>query len=209
MLYFRTKPDSVFLAVLSQSLETELKEVSRISREKDFDAWVASYAQTSLSFTPYSAFVTFEQLVEASRDVIVYRLTDYHWLLLYECLKNYCTLHNDMARDEKNGRLNVGGYDLQEIDFDQIVKLYFWDSDFLFLAEGKGPFPALNAFADLPCDETIDLTAGICPLPAQLKLVAETNPTWNVHDPDEYFGPESARYPDFWQDFDYPREYIS
>ena len=200
MLYFQTKPDPVFLAILHQALDTELNEVTRISVEKDFDVWEAEYSQISSMFTPYSALVTLEQLLATSKDSMVYRLTDFHWLLLYECLKNYCAIHNDMAREEPDGCLPVGGYRLREIDFEDLAVLYFWDTDFLLLpTQGE----AATIYSSYLCEGTetsIDLTSGIHPLPTELKLIPVDNPAWRVSAPDDYFYIFSVRYPDFEQD---------
>jgi hypothetical protein len=63
----------------------------------------------------------------------VYRPTDYHWLLLYEVLQNYCVIHNDLAPAAPKGWRPVGKFKLREIDFNALVDLYFWDTDFLLV----------------------------------------------------------------------------
>jgi len=196
MLYFQTKPDPVFSAVLHHSLEMEVHEIARISKEKDFDTWSAGYAQMSQVFTPYTALVTLEQLFAASQEPIVYRLTDPHWLLVYECLKNYCAVHNDLLRDERGKGLAVGRYHLREIDFDHIAELYFWDSDFLFLPQREEMSKESSEWQGPDINEPIDLTTDICPLPTQLTLTPVKEPAWRVPDEYEYFGPASIRYPD-------------
>lgn len=196
MLYFQTKPDPVFLALLHQSLETELHEIARISKEKDFDVWSAGYAHISQVFTPYTALVTLEQLSAASQEPIVYRLTDAHWLLVYECLKNYCAVQNDLLREDQGGGVAIGAYQLHEIDFDKIAELYFWDSDFLFFPESQGVSSQPSEWRCWHMKETIDLTRDICPLPTQLRLIPVEEPAWRVPVDHEYFGPASIQYPD-------------
>ena len=196
MLYFQTKPDQVFDAVLHETLETERREISRISGEKDLNAWIAGYAQISHTFTPYTAIVTLEQLLAASQESTIYRLTDYHWLLIYECLKNYCAVHNDLIRDEQTGGLCIGTYHVYEIDFDQVAELYFWDFDFLL---GSGGQEAFRGTATCQCEEfemNSDLTVDICPVPAQLQLTPTDEPVWRVQDTNEYLFPEWIRYSD-------------
>ena len=203
MLYFQTKPDQVFEAVLHETLETEMKEISRISGNKDLNAWIAGYAQISLAFTPYTATVTLEQLFSASREPTVYRLTDYHWLLVYECLKNYCAIHNDIIRDEQTRGLCIGLNHVGEIDFDQLTELYFWDSDFLFVFGSQEGFRETATFQCEEVESNPDLTVDIGPLPTQLTLTPVEDPAWRVPDPNEYVGPEWIRYPDFRQDVDH------
>jgi hypothetical protein len=73
--------------------------------------------------------------------------TDYHWLLVYECLKEQITPCNDgpvpsvvkrlrtLASDQdtpyvylpKRSRGTAGVW----IDFDKVIDVYFWDTDFL------------------------------------------------------------------------------
>jgi hypothetical protein len=53
-------------------------------------------------------------------------LTDYHWLVLYACLRLYCDLHNDGATGDQ-----VGRYEIEHIDFDAIVERFFFDTDFM------------------------------------------------------------------------------
>ena len=61
----------------------------------------------------------------------MYRISDSQWLLLYECLANYCAELNDVASGQPDGLLPVGEYGLAEIDFDAVVGVYFWDTEFL------------------------------------------------------------------------------
>jgi hypothetical protein len=70
-----------------------------------------------------------ERLLRASRDEQCwYRLTDYHWLVLYSCLRMYCDLHNDEATGTEG---KVGPYEIEKIDFNAVVDRFFFDTDFL------------------------------------------------------------------------------
>jgi hypothetical protein len=73
--------------------------------------------------------------------------TDYHWLLVYECLREHIALFNDgpvpsvvtrlrtLASDQdmtylhlsKRSRGTAGVW----MDFDEFIDVYFWDTDFL------------------------------------------------------------------------------
>ena len=197
MLYFRTKPDPVFLAILHQALESELQEITRISAEKDFDAWEAGYGTVCEVFTPYSALVTIEQLLIESQKVIVYRLSEYHWLLIYECLKNYCAVHQDLASQEEDHCLTITEYRLREIDFQGMVDLYFWDTDFLFLSDQDPSERLSEHFSCIRTPNTADLTADLQPHPMHLQFVPVHDPMWSLPEPHEYFGDHSRHYPDF------------
>src|SRR5207302_3481566 len=90
-------------------------------------------------FTATSSFDVLAQLSCASRNPIVYCPTDYHWLLLYEVLQNFCVKHNDLAPAAPKGWRPIGEFKLSEIDFHALVDIYFWDTDFL-IEPMPGPF---------------------------------------------------------------------
>jgi len=197
MLYFQIKPDSVFQAILHDALESDRLEISRISMENDIDTWEAGYGRMSEIFTPYSALVTIEQLCIASQTDTVYRLNDYHCLLIYECLKNYCAVHHDLAAQEEDQSLTISAYRLQNIDFQEMVDLYFWDTDFLFLSD-TGPLQNLDD--DSTCLDTLEstiLTKDLQPHPRYLQLTLVTDPMWRIAQQDEFFHQHSRHYPDF------------
>lgn len=102
-----------------------------LSARHDLDAWEACYPHASRRFTIQSALPALERVLGVSQALAVYRITESHWLVLYECLENYCTELNDVAPGQPDGLLPVGDYRLGEIDFDALVAWYFWDTDFL------------------------------------------------------------------------------
>ena len=73
--------------------------------------------------------------------------TDYHWLLVYECLKKHMALFNDapvpsvvtrlraLARDQDTVYLHLPtrskGTAGVWMDFDEFIDVYLWDTDFL------------------------------------------------------------------------------
>jgi len=97
----------------------------------DLDAWEACYPHVSRRFTLQSVLPTLVRVLGISQALAVYRITESHWLVLYECLENYCAELNDVAPSQPDGLLPVGDYRLGEIDFDALVAWYFWDTDFL------------------------------------------------------------------------------
>ena len=80
-----------------------------------------------------------EHLLGISQALAVYRIAESQWLLLYECLENYCAELNNVAPNQPDGLLPVGDDRLAEIDFDAVVGLYFWDTDFLAPPGGIEP----------------------------------------------------------------------
>ena len=122
MLRFAQRPDPVFLAILHAALE-DLQETLTDLQAED---WPAQYPSAARCFSPDLARTTLEQLLTASRAKQVYQLTDYHWLLLYDCLRVYCEIHNDFAPEAPTQTLPVGPYQIGPIDFDALIdQLWF------------------------------------------------------------------------------------
>ncbi len=130
MLYFARKPDLIFTAILHAALESEGESIKGFVNS-DADLWEACYPESSRYLTAATCLDVLIQLFCASRDPIVYCPTDYHWLLLYEVLQNFCVIHNDLAPAAPKGWRPIGEFKLSEIDFDALVDIYFWDTDFL------------------------------------------------------------------------------
>jgi hypothetical protein len=174
MLCFARKPDLVFTAILHTALESEGESIKG-SLNNDLDLWEACYPESSKYFTATSSFDVLAQLFCASRDPIVYCPTDYHWLLLYEVLQNFCVIHNDLAPGAPKGWRPVGEFKLSQIDFDALVDIYFWDTDFLI-----EPMRWSNR------------------QPEELPLVQIQPTLWSDNRPENnLFYPGSLRYPDW------------
>ena len=115
------------------------------------EAWREAYPCSATCFTPELARTTLVDLVEKLRLPEEYVPTDYHWLLMYECLQGQIEALNDdplpllvnllttlaTAQDALYLTLparSKGGAGFS-IDFDALVDMYFWDTDFLLDAE--------------------------------------------------------------------------
>ena len=133
MLYFAQQPDPVFTAILHEALEARLDQLADAQRNltEAEDVWNAQCPQAAQCFPLPLATDTLRRLLAASRDPgTVYRITDYGWLLLYDCLKSYCEIHNETVREDGT-LVPVGSYQVGPIDFDWVVDALFWDLDFL------------------------------------------------------------------------------
>ncbi len=109
------------------------------------------YLLSARCFTRELARATLLDMLEKLQCPEEYIPTDYHWLLLYECLQIQLSVLNDMplpclikqlqgvthADDAPylsfpgTARGSAGCH----IDFDALVDTYFWDTDFLLDAE--------------------------------------------------------------------------
>jgi hypothetical protein len=172
VLYFAHKPDLVFTAILHTALESEGESLKGFVNN-DPDLWEACYPESSRYFEAAACVDVLTQVFCASRDPIVYCPTDYHWLLLYEVLQNFCVIHNDLAPTAPKGWRPVGEFKLSEIDFNALVDIYFWDTDFL-IASMRGSYRQPDELPLVPIEPTL----------------------WVGHRPDSnLFNPVSLRYP--------------
>ena len=194
MIYFQTKPDAVFEAILKEAFISEASEIQLLSDDGAIDSWEGLYPETSQRLCPYEAVRVLVQLSVAVNDSQIFRLTDLHWLVLYETLKNFCATHNDLLDDFDQRTRPVGDYNLGEVDGEALVNIYFWDTDFL-LCNREGTWGDRQANDPLQRDGMEeDPGEQVAAIPA-LEPVSE--PGWLVKEPQEYFRAGSVRYPDY------------
>ena len=185
MLYFRTQPDSVFIAFVKHALHWELHGIRHISSANDGDAWLVGYPFLGAMFTPYSAVITLEELLVANETSTVYRLTDYHWLLVYECLKNYCVWHNDQVHDGTVPFTMLGGYRFGLVDFEAMTDRYFWDQEFMELLYANGAESDACLCEGNMDPSDLDLSYGLRPHPHKLRLTLVEETAWRIPEPQE------------------------
>jgi len=205
LIEFQCEPDPIFLAIVSAALRWTREQLypyleSARPTPEDLQELDENYSNflyprlaTFLSRT--DAIVQVDRLSDALHAAALYRLTDYHWLLLHESIKMFCDLHNDNAFDGKN----VGPYVIDEIDSELIVERFFFDTDFLFgvdflLADERrvvlmadvSPQARRIAAGLKPGSEDLDLT-----LIAHAESKTEGNPELVTYPASGYIG----RYP--------------
>jgi hypothetical protein len=150
------------------------------------DEWREAYPLAAACFTPELARETLVDLVAKLRLPETYVPTEYHWLLMYECLKTLIEVLNDAplpslvtqlttlatAQDAlylslpARGQRDAGFH----IDFDALVDTYFWDTDFLLDGETVIQLDA-DAKASLGFSPSVfGVTQGLAPHPDELVL---------------------------------------
>ncbi|MEO6202084.1 MAG: hypothetical protein ABIU05_07720 [Nitrospirales bacterium] len=185
MLYFRTQPDAVFIPFVRQALDCDLQAVRRVASHNDAEAWLVEYPAVGTLFTPYSALITLEELLVAHEASMVYRLTDYHWLLVYECLKNYCLWHNDQIYDGLVSFTMLAGYRFGLVDFATMINRYFWDHEFMELLCVDADESGCCQCGECPDRSDSDLSYGLRPHPDKLKLTPVEETAWRIPEPEE------------------------
>lgn len=150
------------------------------------EAWRDAYPLSAACFTPELARETLLDLGAKLRLPEEYVPTEYHWLLLYECLQTLIEVLNDDPLPSVVAQLTtlatapdalylslptrskgVTGF---HIDFDALVDTYFWDTDFLMDAE---QFSQLGADAKTRLGfspSVFGVVQGLAPHPDELVL---------------------------------------
>jgi hypothetical protein len=155
----------------------------------DFDppeAWRVVYPLSAECFTSELARATLLDLIGKLRLPEAYVPTEYHWLLMYECLKVQIEVLNDLPLPALVAQLTTlatahdalylslptraQGVEGFYIDCDALIDTYFWDTDFLLDAES---FARLNAEAKTMLGfspSVFGVTQGLAPHPEELVL---------------------------------------
>jgi len=129
MLRFHTTSDEVFQLILREALDVALDDI-RVSAEAGNEDVQDVLPNASKVFDAQTALPVLERLRTCSDAPVLYKPTDYHWLLLYDVLKEYCGLFNEMPLDLEVYKV----YGITTIDFGTLVDVFFWDDDFLVSA---------------------------------------------------------------------------
>jgi len=123
MLYFQVRPDRVFLAILHEALQRTREELDFApayaptpeDHEEMDERYRALYPELTRFFERRELLEVLDHLLEASQQPTIYEITDYHWLVVHECLEIFCGLHNDAALGSDG---QVGPYIIDQIDSD-------------------------------------------------------------------------------------------
>jgi hypothetical protein len=183
MLRFSDQLTPAATAIFVMCLDLASDEVVDVDRP---DAWREAYPLSATCFTPEVARATLVDLGEKLRLPEEYVPTDYHWLLMYECLQGQIERLNEAPLSPLVNLLTAlataqdalyltlptrskGGAGFS-IDFDALVDMYFWDTDFLLDAEQFARL-APDAKANLGFSPSVfGVVQGLAPHPDELVL---------------------------------------
>jgi hypothetical protein len=145
MLRFQTPLTAAAREIVVYCLAVAADEI--VDVYEDHEAWAADYPLASACFTQELARSVLLDSLEKLDAPERYVPTDYHWLLMYECLKEQIALFNDapvpsvvnclrtLASDQDTAYLHLPkpsrGTAGMWIGFDKFIEVYFWDTDFL------------------------------------------------------------------------------
>ena len=184
MLRFQTPLTAAAREIVVYCLEVAADEI--VELYENHEAWAAAYPLSSACFTRELARKVLLELLDKQETPELYVPTDYHWLLMYECLKEQLALFNDapvpsvvtrlrtLASDQDTAYLHLPkpsrGTAGVWIGFDEFVEVYFWDTDFL-MDVGLLDHLAPEAKQQLGLSsEVFGLTHALAPHPDELVL---------------------------------------
>jgi hypothetical protein len=170
MLFFQKKPGPVFLEILHSALEIRRDMVGELTKgQGDAARWREDYPVLARYFSPQGLVSVLDRLLTASKESGAYELTDYHWLVVYDCLEEYCDVVNDDASMSPDRMSTVGPYRIGRIDLDHLVEWFFWDIDFLHRDEIVGMGGDWRE-EHLISPEAYGIAAGLAPHPSELAI---------------------------------------
>jgi hypothetical protein len=201
MLRFQTPLTATAREIVVYSLAAAADEI--VDLYEDHEAWATAYPLSSACFTRELANSVLLDLVDKLDAPEWYVPTDYHWLLMYECLKEQLALFNDapvpsvvdrlrtLASDQDTAYLHLPkrsrGTAGMWIGFDEFIDVYFWDTDFLTNAEMFSHFTPEDKQQLGFSGEAFGVTHGLAPHPDELVLKR-----WGAGGTDEAKGHESS-----------------
>lgn len=198
MLRFQKNPDKIFTEVLEAAFTFIIDEIEDIPSH-ELKCFLPHSAR---QFTKNSAVNVLKDLIKYNKAPGLWRLTDYHYLLIYDSLETFCAegIVDEIMNNIKKNQpiLKRNGFKVWSIDFDALIDIYFFDTDFLMNPE---------IFVNLSKEhkdqlgfskEFFGITTGMKPHPAELKIELYEEGEFIPEDPDSScFRINSREYPDF------------
>jgi hypothetical protein len=207
MLRFQSQPDDVFTAILKDGIEYMIESIKEfVFKEKDKKEanedfkWLLPDA--CKVYNPNTAVDTLKRMLICLERPRLYYLNDYHYLLLFDSLEHFCVVHNDLVNDaptsiDREEVSQIGDYFIEKLLFDEMVDIYFYDTDFLFDPEAILDLGLKGRQQMAINQEAFAITQGLAPHPEELKIGLHKGEIPIKIASSPYFGSTSKVYPDF------------
>lgn len=201
MLRFSQETDIIFTKVLAEAFKLLIdylkNDISTFTKE-ELEGNVLQYhlAHAKRNFTVDTIIPVLQELAKRNRKPGLWELNDYHYLVIYDTLRYYCDIQNDLARDTGEPILRINNYTISELDFDEIIELYFWDTDFLieedmFLKLGEKEKQTLGTNKEL-----FGIVTGLKPHSSELTIKLCEDGKFDPPEPNpKWFNPNQHCYP--------------
>ncbi len=206
MLRFHKAPDRIFMAILQESLELmidQINAVKLIGHNEEARAYELSslLPNACTVFNYRTAIKTLKRMLACHKRPGLYNLNDYHYLILYDTLLNFCEIHNEMVRvsagtDARKRETKVGAFYIEKIDLVTLIGVYFYDVNFLLDAETVMDL-SIEKRKELGIqDQTFSISQGLAPHPEELKVTVYKGEKPILITQSRYWGRSSSVYPD-------------
>ncbi len=206
MLGFQTPPDKIFMAILNDSINLMIDQIkaikfSRQSEDAERREFESLLPVAGGVFKCKTALDTLKRILTCHKRPGLYRLNDYHYLLLYDTLQHFCEIHNDMVKEasgmhEKRRMSKVGAFYIERINFDDLIGIYFYDTDFLMDADIMIKLGIEKRKQMGLHDEIFGISQGLAPHPEELKIRVQNNEKPILRIQSRFWSPASRVYPD-------------
>lgn len=165
--------EEVLHAIVDEALGLARDEFAEDDEE---ERWPTEFDRSLRVFDRRGLIEQIDRLLLSHRDSsCVYRVGDYHMLVLYEALAYWTTLHNDSV-DERHRTAKVGRFRVGRVDLGSILDGSFPDLDFLMDELLDASADVKQAVGVRP--GTFAVVAGLRPHPSELDLVVEARGTF-------------------------------
>ena len=181
MLGFAARSDPAFEVIVTAALEIAIDGL-RNPDGPDEGVLVDYSPRTQAIFDRQELLAVLEKLLEAHRSPTIYKLTNYHFLILHDVLQVYADLHND-SLELHDGVRRWGDVTIREIDMDTVLAVYFFDTDFLFAPDDFNAMDEQKKEEMQFTDDTWGVVNQLKPHPDELAL-QEASPDFFSADPD-------------------------
>jgi len=195
MLNFQGNPDIIFTEILNDAFDFGIAWIKDVP---ELEFYENMFPNACKNFSRDLAIKTLEDLKQKNKSEKLWLLNDYHFVLIYDCLDEFCANKNDTVFDIGKPIYKIKEYKVNNLDFELLIEAYFWDTDFLFEQEAF-----LNAGSDIKEQLSIDpntfgVVTGLKPHPTELKLIIAENGVFIPLDPiPDIYKAKSRTYPSF------------
>lgn len=203
MLHFEKETDIIFTAILDEAFKLMISEFNNDTdsyTEDELKGGILQYymAHAKRNFTVETILPVLRDLAKYNREPGLWEINDYHYVVIYDTLRYYCDIQNDLAKERGEPILLVNDYRVESLDFDEIVEFYFPDIDFLWpedtlLNLNYNQKKQLGARKEL-----FGVITGLKPHPDELEIKLFEKGEFQPQDPDPlYFNKDSGCYLEF------------
>lgn len=195
MLRFQNNVDNVFQRILDESFKFMIDTLQPTECEEEENI-IGFLPKCAKVFTDDEAVEIIRKLINCNLDNSLWKLNDYHYLLIYEILDCYVEICNDCSQSNEEPILVSGITEIFILDMSGISNAYFFDEDFLYDEQIVLDLTAAQKEHLAMDDKTFSVATGLKPHPDDLLLVKESEGEFvPVSLQDNYLCVENGVYP--------------